>query len=99
MESNIPQFRVGTSWTSVKITTDVDVVLTFRGYAPVLKVEDLTTGLDYIWYISAKSISELLEFHRVENGGRFEGIKIKICRESDDKFAKYLIEPFETNGT
>lgn len=91
-------FRVGTSWTEVTIASEVDVALTFRGYAPVLTVMDHHSKLEYQWFIGAKSIGETLENMRQQNGGYFSGLHLRICKASEDRFAGYLIEQIENTN-
>ncbi len=84
-----PQLRVGTGWIPITVTGPVDVIAGFRGYAPILTVKVDMTGLDYILYISAQSLTVQLESLRKQNGGNFIGLKFSIRKESDERLAKY----------
>jgi hypothetical protein len=54
---------------------------------------DLADGEKKMLYISSYSISAALEPLVEENDGKFAGIKLRISKESDDRFAKYVVEP------
>ena len=93
MKSKSPRLQVGPGWIGIEIRSEPDVTLTFRGYVPVLIVAEINTGLDYQWIIGAKSIGEVLEPLRIDNGGKFEGIKINVRKGGTDRFSPYEIEP------
>ena len=76
----------------MKLFPSPDVVLTFRGYAPILRVQKCRTGVEYSLYISAKSLAEPLEELRKNNGGIFKGIQLRIRKESMEQMSKYQIE-------
>jgi hypothetical protein len=86
-----PSLPVGTGWIPLEATDEPTVVLTFKGYAPVLPVKNRRNGLVYILYISAKSLAEPLEKFRASNGGLFKGLTFEIRKESEDRFAKYEV--------
>ena len=51
-----PQLKVSTGWIELEIISEPDVLLTFKGYAPILRCpRQLNNDLEYILYISAKS--------------------------------------------
>ena len=87
----LPALHVGTGWIDVEVIGEPTVKITFRGYAPIMPVRVSQTGLDYILYISSKSIGEELQPLR-ERNGEFRRLKFRIRKESEDKFAKYLVE-------
>ena len=60
-EEDLPSLKVSTGWIELEIVSEPDVVLTFKGYAPILRVRKSRTGVEYILYISAKSLAEPLE--------------------------------------
>lgn len=78
--------------TTVKIMSEPYVILTARGYAPVVDAEVVGEPDSRIMYISAGSLSNQLEELRIQNEGKFKGITAKIRKESTDKFAKYILE-------
>ena len=81
----------------VEIHSEPKVVMTYRGYAPVVEVLVEGESQKRLMYINSKSISTTLENLRTENGGKFTGIKIRIRKESNDKFAKYIIDKTSDN--
>ena len=88
----LPSLKVSTGWIPLEIISEPDVVLTFRGYAPILRVQKCRTGVEYSLYISAKSLAEPLEELRKNNGGIFKGIRLRIRKESMEQMSKYEIE-------
>ena len=90
MSERKPNLKVGAEWVSVEILSEPYVVMTLRGYAPVVDVE--APGGRQILYISSKSISEGLEPLVQANGGRFSGLRLRLRKESDDRMAPYVVE-------
>ena len=88
----VPSLKVSTGWIEIEIISEPDVVLTFRGYAPILRVRKSRTGVEYLLYISAKSLAEPLEELRKNNVGIFKGIRLRIRKESMEQMSKYEIE-------
>lgn len=77
---------------NVKILTEPYVVLTARGYAPVVDVEVDGEPDKKVMFISAASLSQALEEFRSANEGRFTGIRMRVKKESADRFARYVVE-------
>ena len=94
-KESVPQLKVGTGWIELEIVSEPDIVLTFRGYAPILRVRKSRTGVEYVLYISAKSLAEPLEELRKNNVGNFKGIRFRIRKESMEQMSKYEIEVVE----
>lgn len=94
-KEDIPSLKVSTGWIDLEIVSEPDVVLTFKGYAPILRVKKIRTGVEFTLYISAKSLGVPLEDLRLNNEGKFSGIKLRIRKESMDPMAKYEIEALE----
>ncbi len=88
----LPSLKVSTGWIELEIVSEPDVILTFRGYTPILRVRKVRTGVEYQLYISAKSLAEPLEELRKSNVGTFKGIRFRIRKESMKQMAKYEIE-------
>ncbi|MFC1809600.1 hypothetical protein ACFL3D_05735 [Candidatus Omnitrophota bacterium] len=82
---------ISTDAVVVSIVSEPRVVMTYRGYAPVVEVQIEGEDAPKLMYINSKSISTTLESLKNENQGKFSGIKIRIRKESNDKFAKYII--------
>ena len=91
-QESVPSLKVGTGWIELEIVSEPDVVLTFRGYAPILRISKTRTGIEYLLYISAKSIAEPLEVLRKRNSGIFKGIRLRIRKESMEQLSKYEVE-------
>ena len=92
MEEVIPSLKVGTGWIGIEVISEPDVVLTLRGYAPILRVRKSKSGVDFLLYISAKSLAEPLEELRKNNNGMFKGIQLQIRKESMERTSKYEIK-------
>ena len=95
MSEDLPSLKVSTGWIELEIISEPDVVLGFRGYTPILRVRKSRTSVEYILYISAKSLAEPLEELREKSGGIFTGIQLRIRKESMDRTSKYEIEVTE----
>ena len=85
-----PNLKVGVEWVPVEITSEPYVVMTVRGYAPVVDIK-CAQG-DFILYISSKSMSDGLEPMVKGTNGAFKGLKLKVKKESEDKMARYIVE-------
>lgn len=85
-----PNLKVGVDWIPVEITSEPYVVMTVRGYAPVVDVR--SPQGEFILYISSKSMSDGLEPLIRGTSGAFKGLKIRVKKESDDKMARYIVE-------
>lgn len=85
-----PTLKVGTEWVNVEISSEPYVVMTVRGFAPVVDVK--APGGDFILYISSKSMSDGLEPMIKLTDGKFLGLKLRVKKESEDKMARYLVE-------
>jgi len=88
--------KISTGWINIEIISEPTVVLTFKGYAPVVQVRVLQTKLDYYMYISAKSIAEGIEPLRKKNNGNFTKLRFSIRKAGEDKFAAYEIKEITT---
>ena len=84
--------KVSVGWIELEVISEVDVILTIRGYAPVLTVKKVRTGVAYFLYIGAKSLAQPLEVLRDRNQGRFRGIRIRIRKESKEPVSRYEVE-------
>jgi len=91
----ISALKASTGWIEVETVTEAEVVLTFKGYAPVLQVRVLKSGLVKYLYISPKSLATVLEEMRRSNGNKFVGLKFRFRKESEDKASQYIVEKIE----
>ena len=91
-QSKRPNLKVKTEWVSVEILSEPYVVMTFRGYAPVVDVKAPGEADPLGLFISSKSISLGLDAFVKENGGKFSGLKLRLRKESDDRMAPYVVE-------
>ena len=89
--SELPQLKLGPGWVSLLVTGEPIAKLTSRGYAPVLPVKVEQTSLDYILYITAKSLSEPLEKLRTQNNWNFTGLKFEIRKQGTEQTSPYEI--------
>ena len=92
MERNITEhapLKVTTEWIDLEVLSEVDVLLTFKGYAPILLVRVLGKKIPRILYINAKSIATQLEEMRSDNRGNFTGLKFRIRKSGPEKTAVY----------
>jgi len=87
-----PRITIGQDWTEIEIVSEPSVVVTFKGYAPVVKARVSTIAEPLPLFIGSKSITDGIEPLRVENGGRFAGLKLRLRKESEDRYARYLVE-------
>ena len=90
--SKRPTLKVKTEWIDVEIVSEPYVVMTFRGYAPVVDVKAPGEADPLNLFISSKSISLGIDAFMKENGGKFAGLKLRIRKESDDRMAPYVVE-------
>ena len=90
-----PPLKVGTGWIELEIISEPDVVLTFKGYAPILHIKKISNDLAYIFYISARSLGESLETLRKHNDGVFKGIQFRVRKTDATQMAPYEVETLE----
>jgi hypothetical protein len=89
-KERIPNLKVGVEWISVEVVSEPYVVMSIRGYAPVVDVQ----GPDgkQILFISSKSISLGLDPLVQANGGKFQGLHLRLRKETADRMAPYVVE-------
>ena len=87
-----PSLKVSTGWIELEIISEPNVVLTYKGYAPILQVRKISNNLEYIFYISARSLGESLETLRKNNHGRFNGIQFRVRKTDATQMAPYEVE-------
>ncbi|MBF0232210.1 MAG: ParA family protein [Desulfamplus sp.] len=84
--------KVGNDWIELIVTGEPSIIITFKGYAPILPVKLKKSGLHYQLYISAKSIAECIEPLRKKNNGLFKNLEFSIRKASDDRLSRYEIK-------
>jgi hypothetical protein len=89
-EERKPNLKVGVNWVTAEVVSEPKVVVSIRGYAPIVDVK--TPEGDFILYISSKSITEGLEPLVQANGGKFAGLKLRLRKETEDRMAPYIVE-------
>ncbi len=85
------RLRVGTGGVDVEIVSEPEVAVTRRGYAPILRVRVLRSGLPHYLFISPISLTEQLERIRAARG-RLAGTRIKLSKKSEDQYSPYVLE-------
>lgn len=90
--SNVDTLKVGTGWIELTVCSEPLLVLTARGYAPVLIVTVAKSGLQYKVYISAKSLAERLEVLRKGNNGLFRDLKFRLRKSGAESMSPYEVE-------
>ena len=81
--------KITTKWTEIEILSEPKVLLTFRGYAPVLLVMVDGKKIPRSLFIQAKSIATQLEEMRVDNNGKFTGLKFRLRKTGLEKTAGF----------
>jgi len=89
--SDLPRVRVNTQWLEIQILTDPFVVKTTLGYSPAVLVETPSEGDKQIFYVSAKSLSNLLEPIR-EKRGSLVGLNIRVRKAGQESISPYEVE-------
>lgn len=87
-----PKLDITTEPVIFEIVSEPYVVLTYRGYAPVVDVKPREDNEVKCLYITASSLSQGIEEQRQKNDGKFSGINLRVKKESEDRFAKYVVE-------
>ena len=88
----LDSLKVSTGWIEIEILSEPDVVLAYKGYAPVLVVKAIRRNLEYRLHISAKSLATPFEELRQQNRGKFTGLKLKLRKKSTDQYAQYEVQ-------
>ena len=88
-KEQLPSLKLGTGWVRLLVEAEPEVVLTIKGYAPVIRVRALKTNLEYLLYISARSLAEPLERLRRGNGNKFTGLSFDLRKASLERMALY----------
>ena len=81
--------KITTEWIDLEVLSEADVLLTYKGYAPILLVRVVGKKIPRVLYINAKSIATQLEEMRSDNKGNFTGLKFRIRKTGPEKTAVY----------
>lgn len=84
--------KVGEEWSEIEITSEPYVVMTFRGFSPVVDVlcqGDQNSKQKKILFISAKSFSTKVAPLVMANQEKFTGLKLRIRKDGSGKMAPY----------
>lgn len=88
INSDFPHLTFGTGWVEVEALSDPCVLFRNGKYSPIIFVKVIRSQLDYVLYISAKSIATSVEEVR-QRRGSLAGAKFAIRKESEDRFSSY----------
>ncbi len=91
IDTELEHLRVGAGWIKIEIQSEPFVIYRNRKYNPVIHIKEVLSGLNYVLFISAASLSETLEDYRSEHGS-LTGKVLSIKKASTDRFAPYAIE-------
>ena len=83
----------GTAWTELEILSEVKVLETARGYAPVVVVGH--DGIEEVMFVGAVSLSRPIEALRKANRGKLAGLKVRIRKAAEHKTAPYECEALD----
>jgi len=84
--------RVDAAGVVVRILTEPYVINTTRGFAPAVNVEVEETSEERTMFIGAKSLADPLQKMVDANSGKFTGLKLSLKKQSDDRYAPYIVE-------
>ncbi len=82
--------RIGTEPRLLLIKSEPEVIPTRRGYQPVIIVEEVHQGKEYIFFISAASVTDPLEEIRKVRG-QLAGSQILVKKASEDPRSQYVV--------
>lgn len=88
--AELQNLKVGVEWIDVEVTSEPYVVMTMRGYAPVVEVRAASETRRM--FIGSKTLSQALDPAVKKQGGRFTGLKFRVRKESGDQMAPYIVE-------
>jgi len=84
--------KIGASAVHLEIISEPYIIMTIRGYAPVVNVKVTDSSEQNYLFIGSRTLSVSLEPLVKANGGKFSGLKFKLRKESDDRMASYILE-------
>lgn len=86
--------RVTPERVTISILTEPFVIHTYKGYAAVVNVKlEKDEPEDKTLFIAPKSLADpLKELSETTNDGKMTGLHVAIKKESNDRFARYVVE-------
>ena len=91
MTEGLKPFRADTVGACVELIGEPEIVYTRRGFAPVVEIRDEKTREKFVMFLSSKSLAEGVQKLLEANKNLFSGIRIHVKKESDDRYAQYVI--------
>jgi len=89
---NYDRLLIDTNPVKLRVLSEVYLVYTSRRvYAPAIDVQNIKSKIKSSVWVSASSIATRLEEIREINQGGIVGIEFWLEKDSDDKFAKYIL--------
>ena len=89
--TELEHLRVGEGWIQIEIQSEPFVIYRNRKYNPVIHIKEVRSGLNYVLFLSAISLSEALEECR-SKAGSLAGKVLSIRKGSGDRFSPYEVE-------
>mgnify|MGYP000232889028 CR=1 FL=1 len=86
------RLKVTTEPVKLRFTSEPYAMFVTKQYVPVIDVHELKRQRDYYLIISPVSLSMKLNDIRLESGGALIHSEIWLHKESDEKYAKYVVE-------
>jgi len=88
--AELETLKVTPEWVEVEIVSEPYVLMTFRGYEPVVEVK--VGGESKRLFIGPKSLGQAIDPAVKKQGGRFTGLRFRAKKESADRMAPYVVE-------
>ena len=89
----LPRFAAGTTPTDIEIISEPYIVATRLGYAPMVTIRQAGASEQQSLLIGARTLMTALEDMRRKNEGKLTGLKLKICKEGEERISKYVVQP------
>lgn len=87
--AELQTLKVALDWLDVEVVSEPYVIMTMRGYAPVVDVK--SGGETKRLFIGPKTLGQAID-PSVKKRGKFSGLKFKVKKESADQMAPYVVE-------
>ena len=90
-ETNFDILKIDTNPLALRIISDIYLVFKYKKYLPVIDLLDIKSKKRSSLIVQATSVATFLEELRFSSEGTIIDHELWIQKESDDKFAKYII--------